>query len=207
MLASLASAWGRAVPDAGDPLAFFTTVADKMLRGTFPFGVTNIPVCSNGVYVYTPAVQRLLQLSANIYDAANTNFFPEVFRPLFGKDASSNIFIIGYLQVSNVSGPNDPQLSPPHDVTHLAAAMQTPIADAYGPVNVYGVPWIIGAKKGLPGFNQFSMVTAATVTRKLTRRTKCMCWASAIAWGFHFGILTMRLIRVRCRFIPAICFQ
>ena len=48
-LATIAGVWGRAVPDAGDPLGFFTTVADKMLRATFPFGVTNIPVCSNGV--------------------------------------------------------------------------------------------------------------------------------------------------------------
>ena len=40
-------------------------------------------------------------------------------------------------------------------------------------MNVYGVPWIIGAKKGLPGFNQFYMVNAAQVTRKLevTRTT------------------------------------
>ena len=91
--------FARTTPDATNPVGFFTAVADKMLRSTFSFGVTNIPVCSNGVYVYTPAVQRLLQLSANIYDAANTNFFPSVFRPLFGKDSSNNIFIIGYQQV------------------------------------------------------------------------------------------------------------
>jgi hypothetical protein len=167
LLATAFNGWGRVVPDAGDPLGFFTTVADKMLRSTFPFGVTNIPVCSNGVFVYTPAVQRLLQLSANIYDAANTNAFPVVFRPLFAKDAATNIFIIGYQQVTNVSGASDPQLSPPYDVTQLSGALTTPIADAHGPVNVYGVPWIIGAKKGLPGFNQFSMITAAQVTRKL----------------------------------------
>ena len=167
LLATVFNGWGRVVPDAGDPLGFFTTVADKMLRSTFPFGVTNIPVCSNGVFVYTPAVQRLLQLSANIYDAANTNAFPVVFRPLFAKDAATNIFIIGYQQITNVSGASDPQLSPPYDVTQLSGALTTPIADAHGPVNVYGVPWIIGAKKGLPGFNQLSMITSAQVTRKL----------------------------------------
>ena len=169
------NARGRAVPDAGDSLGFFTTVADKMLRSTFPFGVTNIPVCSNGVYVYTPAVQRLLQFSANILDAANTNFFPSVFRPLFGEDAASNLFIIGYLQVTNVSGVGDSQLSPPYDVTQLLnfSGSNSPIADAHGPVNVYGVPWIIGTKKGLPNFNQFSMVNAVQVPRKLqlTRAT------------------------------------
>ena len=33
------------------------------------FGITNIPVLVNGQFVYTPAVQRVLQLAANIYDA------------------------------------------------------------------------------------------------------------------------------------------
>ena len=167
LLALVVNAPARTIPDASDPVGFFTTVADKLLRSTFPFGVTNIPVCSNGVYVYTPAVQRLLQLSANLYDAANTNFFPVVFRPLFANDAAGNLFIIGYQQVTNVSGPTDPQLSPPYDVTQLSAFDVTPIADAYGPVNVYGVPWIIGAKKGLPNFNQLSLVNAVQVTRKL----------------------------------------
>ena len=174
LLATVFNAPSRTIPDSGDPLGFFTAVADKLLRSTFPFGITNIPVCANGVYVYTPAMQRLLQLSANIYDAANTNFFPVVFRPLFAKDASNNIFIIGYQQVTNVSGTGDPQLSPPYDVTQLLNySGAAPIADAHGPVNVYGVPWIIGAKKGLPGFNQLSLVTAVPVTRKLqvTRTT------------------------------------
>ena len=160
---------GRTVPDPGNPLGFFTTVADKMLRSTFPFGVTNIPVCSNGVYVYTPAVQRLLQLSANLCDASNTNFFPSVFRPLFASDGSNDVFIIGYQQVTNVSGITDPQLAAPHLVSDLALFNQpyTPIYDNNGLVNVYDVPWIIGAKKGLPNFNQFSMLTAAQVSRKI----------------------------------------
>ncbi len=160
---------GRTVPDAGNPPGFFSAVADKMLRSTFPFGVTNIPVYSNGVCVYTPAVQRLLQLSANIYDASNTNFFPTVFRPLFGTDGSTDVFIIGYLQVTNVSGASDPQLAPPHRVADLPLfnTPYTPIYDSSGFVNVYGVPWIIGAKKGLPNFNQFYMVNSVQVTRKL----------------------------------------
>jgi len=158
---------GRTIPDASDATGFFSSVADKLLRSTFNFGITNIPVCSNGIFVYTPAVQRLLQLSANIYDAANTNTFPVVFRPLFAKDATNNIFVIGYQQVTNVAGASDPQLSPPYDITQLSTATLTPIADANGPVNVYGVPWIIGAKKGLPGFNQFYLTNDVQVTRKL----------------------------------------
>ncbi len=39
------------------------------------FGITNIPVLANGQFVYTPAVQRVLQLAANIYDATTNNRF------------------------------------------------------------------------------------------------------------------------------------
>jgi len=34
-------------------------------------------------------------------------------------------------------------------------------------VNVYGVPWIIGAKKGFPNFNKLGMQNIIHVTRKL----------------------------------------
>ena len=34
-------------------------------------------------------------------------------------------------------------------------------------VNVYGVPWIIGAKKGFPSFNKFGMQTIVQVARRL----------------------------------------
>jgi len=167
LAAAILPASGRSVPDPGNPPAFFTTVADKLLRGTFPFGITNIPVSSNGVCVYTPAVQRLLQLSANLCDAANTNVLPSVFRPLFANDASGNLFITGYAPVTYVSGATDSQLSAPYTMARLAGATGSPIADASGPVNVYGVPWIIGVKKGLPNFNQFSLLNAVQVTRKL----------------------------------------
>jgi hypothetical protein len=160
--------------DAKDPLGFFTTVADKMLRSTFSFGVTNIPVYSNGVLVYTPSVQRLLQLSANIYEASTTNFYPTVFRPVFQNDNLGNIFITGYTNLSSVSGPNtvsgsgDFQLAPPHDIDDLLNfPANKPITDANGLVNVYGVPWIIGAKKGLPNFNEFSMQDVVKIARKL----------------------------------------
>ena len=34
-------------------------------------------------------------------------------------------------------------------------------------VNIYGIPWIIGAKKGFPNFNEFSMQSISQFTRKL----------------------------------------
>jgi hypothetical protein len=54
----LFSASAKTTLNTSDPVGFFTTVANRMLLNTFNFGVTNIPVYSNGVFVYTPSVQR-----------------------------------------------------------------------------------------------------------------------------------------------------
>ena len=179
------------------PVSFFNTVADRLLREstanwlnqnfaaytnnfgastTQPFGVCNIPVYVNGQFVYTPAVQRLLQVSANICDATTTNFYPTVFRPLFSTDGAGDVYITGYTNLNSaagpntVSGPDDVQLSQPFDVTTIAAL---PVAITNVPDNIYGVPWIIGVKKGFPNFNEFALENNLAITRRLqlTRNT------------------------------------
>jgi hypothetical protein len=159
-LAMIVNVTARTAIDASDPVGFFTTVADKLLRNTFSFGVTNIPVETNGVFVYSPAVQRLLQLSANIYDATTTNFYPTVFRPVFNRDNFGNVFITGYERVVGVAGLADPQLATPIDISYLPTGISSN-------ANVYGVPWIIGAKKYMPNFNEFYMFNTMQVTREL----------------------------------------
>jgi hypothetical protein len=183
------------------PLPFFTIAADKMLREysqewqtenpsnfvttfnvTNAFGITNIPVLVSNQFVYTPAVQRVLQLAANIYDATTNNTavqgtnFPSVFRPIFEHDNFGNVFIVGYTTLTSpsgdpntVSGTGDPQLALPYDIASITNLSPnfTPIRDANGLVNVYGVPWIIGAKKGFPNFNEFAMESVFQLTRKL----------------------------------------
>ncbi|HMD54269.1 MAG TPA: hypothetical protein VKJ65_06970, partial [Phycisphaerae bacterium] len=133
---------------------------------TNAFGITNIPVWVNGKFVYTPAVQRVLQLAANVYDATTNNSsvgspdWPDAFRPLFSSDANGNVFITGYTNVTTMSDPTtDPQLLLPVDVSSISGSNVL--------ANVYGVPWIIGAKKGLPNFNAFSMQSVFQITRKL----------------------------------------
>jgi hypothetical protein len=140
-----------------------------------PFGITNIPVYVNGTNVYTPAVQRVLQLAANIYDATTNNTavqganFPSVFRPMFwvtNENGYTNVYINGYRQVVSAPlGASDPQLALPVDVT----ALGTPGFGfgVFTNVNAYGVPWIIGAKKGFPNFNEFSMESMVGMTRRL----------------------------------------
>jgi hypothetical protein len=186
-------------------LEFFTNAAARMLSEysqewqvenpsnfvttfsvTNAFSITNIPVLVSNRFVYTPSVQRVLQLAANIYDATTNNTvieganFPSVFRPIFlvTNDTVSgytNVYITGYEpveaivngneQIGAVSGPNDPQLDLPVDVTALLDP--TFGFGTFTNLNVYGVPWIIGAKKGFPNFNEFAMESVFQLTRKL----------------------------------------
>ena len=191
---------------AWTPLEFFTNAADRMLRAytanwinqgpnafgvftntfgastTNAFGIGNIPVYVNGQFVYTPAVNRILQLAANMYDATvnnrvnnSTPDYPDVFRPLFSR-SGTNIYIMGYTNLNSASGPNtvsgpaDLQLSQPFEITTIANLSSATISSD---VNIYGVPWIIGAKKGFPNFNEFSVENNLGVTRRLqlTRTT------------------------------------
>lgn len=176
-------AWGA--------LDFFTNAADRMLRtyttnwitssrngfakytNTFgasvtnAFGVANIPVYIDGQFVYSSAVNRILQLAANLYDAtinqtaAAGRDYPSVFRPMFSR-VGNDVYITGYTNVLTVSGPSDLALTTPFDASTIAAGGGTNVLE-----NIYGVPWIIGAKKGLPNFNEFAMENALTVTRRL----------------------------------------
>jgi hypothetical protein len=158
------------------------TIPSLNLANTVPaFGITNIPVYFNGRLVYSPAVNRILQLAANLYDASTNQTarygkdYPSVFRPMFSFSGAAsgtnrNVFISGYVDVSDYSSKNPlaggrAPLDLPLDVT--APALAPYAAAGTGSGNVYGVPWIIGAKKGFPNFNQLMMRNTAQVTRKL----------------------------------------
>lgn len=151
--------------NATSPLGFFTNAASFLLMAQFNLDTAHIEIYPTNQY--TPAVHRLLQLAANVYEATSTNSYPTVFRPLFSRDAEglgSNLFISGFTNVDSVSGPDDIQLSLPVDAWALAT---TNIPVVQMPVNVYGVPWIIGARKGLPNFNEFAMESAFQLVRNL----------------------------------------
>jgi hypothetical protein len=130
--------------------------------GVPSFGITKIPVFVDGQFVYSSAMQRVLQLAANIYDATTNSFYPSVFRPYFSRDLFGNLFVTGFTNVVFVSGAGDVALSTPFDVNIVAQPSGSNVL-----VNVYGVPWIIGAKRGLPNFNEFSMEEVVQVTRNL----------------------------------------
>ena len=160
--------------DTSSPLAYFTSVADKFLKSqpvlaASGLSVTNIPLYPTNCY--TPSVQRLLQLAANIYDASTNKIaappfdfdYPSVFRPTFAvtiDDVSTNISINGYVEVTTNADYNLPAYSLPSDLGAFLSADPSN-------VNVYGVPWIIGAKRGFPNFNQVSMQSFTDISRKV----------------------------------------
>ena len=157
-VASLTSIAAQSLSSEG-PLGFFTNVAARLLSSEMNLNLTQIEIYPTNQY--TPAVQRLLQVSANIFDATSTNYYPTIFRPLFSQDASGNVFITGYTNVPSITDPS--QLAQPIDASTLAA---TPNVSNLA-TNVYGVPWIIAAKKGFPNFNEFQMENIFQLTRKL----------------------------------------
>jgi hypothetical protein len=148
--------------NTGTPIGFFTNFAGKLLQSEMNLNLSHIQVYP--LNQYTPAVHRLLQVTANIYDCTTNRttltaypYLPTIFRPQFTND-NGTIYISGYVEDDGANAvlikPRD--LQNPDD----RAALQ---ADD----NVYGVPLIIGAKKGFPNFNEFSMAVISQFTRKV----------------------------------------
>lgn len=146
-----------------------TNVAAPGMTNEVPsFGLTNIPVYVNGRFYYSPAVNRLLQLAANMFDATTNSFYPSVFRPTFevvSENGFKNVYINSYAYVDTVGGYTDPNyFSLPFDAAAIATLVNGNVAQN---VNIYGVPWIIGVKKYIPGFNQFYLLTSGQASRNL----------------------------------------
>ena len=175
------------------------------------FGITNIPVVINGNFVYSPAVNRLLQLTANIYDATTNRYYdnlqpptplPTVFRPIFYATTNlpnfngvKNVYICGFSEVTSAYEADQP-LSVPYDLRNTMCSQlgrpgnsQRPSRRQRG-INVFGVPMIIRAKKGLPNFNEFYMESIFQLTRKLMATRQRRGGAPATIptnpfWGYY----------------------
>ena len=83
---------GQAGPliNTQDPTAFFTNVASRLLHTEFTFGLDGIQIYPTNQY--TPSVHRLLQVAANLYDAAATRTYGSKTRPMVSPPSSVRSF-------------------------------------------------------------------------------------------------------------------
>jgi len=155
--------------------AFFRRVASRILGDEFNIrllgkGIGGIPVFTNNVMysidgpLYSSRIHQVLQLVANIYDASHGSkyreafpYYPTIFRPVFDK-RGDDIYIVDYVEEEGIDLITRPwrMLEVPKDRAELADND-----------NIYGVPPIVGARKGFPNFNEFVLETRAQLTRKL----------------------------------------
>jgi hypothetical protein len=136
----------------------FTQQANESLQSGFGFGVTNLPVYSttDPTVNYSASIHYLLQCAANAYDATTpaTNL-PSVFRPLFCWQ-SNVLYIVGYTCVSN------------DFYTQIGGgfkALTDPTISTND--NVWGIPWVVGAKGQVPAFNEYCHSSAFFVGRDI----------------------------------------
>jgi hypothetical protein len=151
------------------PIGFFTNVASRLLQSQLGVNLNHIQVYPTNQY--TPSVHRLLQVTANLYDATTNRsatdypYLPTVFRPVFfsrGGPGVSEIYISGYAEVTAADTPNLVfTWQGPHDLSDPRDRVVKPLD------MVSGIPLIIGAKKGFPNFNKLAMQTQVQVARKL----------------------------------------
>lgn len=147
-----------------DPVSFFTNLSARLLQTELGLNPAQIQI--HPTNQYTPAVHRLLQVTANLWESTTDEpeGLPTVFRPRFAV-TNGVVYLAGHVVVTNNSELDglpllDLAASP------NAAELIPPSGDAL----VFGVPLVIGARKGLPNFNEFSLDSVFQLTRKLQLR-------------------------------------
>lgn len=162
-----------------NPSNFFMLVANRLITnhvGQLPTGITNIMIWPTNMY--THELHQLLQLTANIFDSTRTNSFntqgyyhyPSCFRPVFRTVPGSNwVLITGYTYVDPATNGAAYLLRATNiDLATLATNNLPDFSTA--PLNnsmCYGIPLIVGARKGFPNFNEFSLHTYVEASRRL----------------------------------------
>jgi hypothetical protein len=157
------------------PLQLFTNAAQRMfaqlnLRDGYNnlITITNIPLYPTNYY--TPAVHRVLQLAANMFEATTNGPYPSIYRPYFNNASptpgGTNIIISGY---DLVNGPLDFVTDPTNLTIPIDLSDPGSVSLVNPPhyMNVYGAPWVIGARKGFPNLNEIVMQSVSQITRKL----------------------------------------
>ena len=138
-------------------------------------GATNIPIYPTNFY--NSAIHRLLQLAANLHEpSAVTNiafpkvtvpenhaaYLPTVYRPTFARRGNS-IVIQGYIEDDGFGLDTYPWYTIEGLNVRMTQNGESVVTDA----NVYGVPPIVAARKGMPSLNEVSLTTGVRLARRL----------------------------------------
>jgi hypothetical protein len=147
-----------------DPVGFFTNLSSRLLQQELGLSLTQIQI--HPTNQYTPAVHRLLQVTANLWESTTDEpeGLPTVFRPRFHV-TNGVVYLSSYVVVTN-----DAALAGLPLVDLTAAANAAELIPSSGDALIFGVPLVIGARKGLPNFNEFSLDSIFQLTRKLQLR-------------------------------------
>jgi hypothetical protein len=133
-----------------DPLVFFTNLGSILISNQYGIDINDIPVTPTNPY--PSSLQRLLQVAANIHDGTTTDFFPSVFLPVTATIRDP----FATNRTATTKG-----------ITGYTTNLNRATAIEWALTNTYGLPAIVGAKKGLPNFNEFVFQTHFQITRKL----------------------------------------
>lgn len=147
------------------PQDFFNEAAERLLRTNYNYSLQDVSY-TNRVELYptnryTSAIHRMFQLAANIYDATTNNYYPSVFRPIFTNNGTT-VTILRYEEVTNTTPVFYSYITREEAGTN-ALYKNTTISN----LNIWGVPWVVGAKKGHVNFNEMALRTAMQVSRRL----------------------------------------
>jgi hypothetical protein len=147
-----------------NPASFFTNLSSRLLQAELGVGLNQIQVYPTNNY--TPVVHRLLQVTANVWDAVagSPDGYPTIFRPRFAV-TSGAVYLASYVTVTNAS-----ELAGLPLLDLAGAANGSALIPPSGDALVFGVPPILGARKGLPNFNEFAFEVMVSMKRMLQVR-------------------------------------
>ncbi len=173
-----------------DPLAMFRQVAGRLFATDGRIGSDGRLITHTNILVwptndYDAAAHRVLQVAANLVDATTNSgdvypFFPTVFRPFLRREVvagQTNIYLAGhqlhdevvpdgvkaesFVQKSNYWDLRDPGVLE-QIPTHPDPSVTQPLT--------FGLPLVLGAKKGLPNFNELAVETSIDLVRLVQLR-------------------------------------
>jgi len=137
---------------------------------------------TNGVFRWDAKIHRLAQVAANLYDATHFRSaarpgsppeIPSVFRPILYRQITNGVTIVrlaGFTEVVNALpvGRGWIDMDDPTQVARLSTSTRADDIIAAGlDFNAFNIPWVVGAKKGLPNFQEGFWQTRMQLTRRL----------------------------------------